>query len=149
MGKVLAVCISEMRGTKKYEVPYIELKVNHGIIGDAHAGDWHRQISLLAQESVDKMSSLGLNLKPGDFAENLVTSGIDLKNLPIGTILLVGGAKLKVTQIGKTCHSDCEIKKFTGKCVMPTEGIFAEVVVGGIIKAEDEISVYGDINEIG
>ncbi len=147
MSKVLAVCISEKRGTKKTQVPFIDLEVNHGIIGDAHAGDWHRQVSLLAQESIDKMILLGLNLNPGDFAENIVTSGIELNKLPIGTILSVGGVKLRVTQIGKKCHSDCEIKKLTGKCVMPTEGIFAEVVVGGRIKAYDKISVCGDMNE--
>ena len=148
MGKVLAVCISKKRGTKKTQVPYIDLKVNHGILTDAHAGNWHRQVSLLAQESVNKMISLGLDLKAGDFAENIVTSGIELKNLPIGTTLSVGEAKLRVTQIGKKCHSDCEIKKLTGKCVMPTEGIFAEVVMGGRVKAFDDISVCGDINEV-
>ncbi|MBQ7134166.1 MAG: MOSC domain-containing protein [Ruminococcus sp.] len=147
MGMVIAVCISEKRGTKKTQVPYIDLLVNHGIIGDAHAGKWHRQVSLLAQESIDKMLSLGLDLKAGDFAENIVTSGIDLKTLPIGTVLSVGETKLRVTQIGKKCHSDCEIKKLTGKCVMPTEGIFAEVITGGRIKADDEIAVCGDIDE--
>lgn len=141
MAKVVAVCISEKKGTKKHTVPYIDVKVNHGIIGDAHAGQWHRQISLLAKESVEKMKVPSLTLNHGDFAENIVTQGVELKTLTVGTLLHIGNTTLEVTQIGKKCHSDCEIKKLTGKCVMPTEGIFAKVVKEGRIKPEDEIVV--------
>lgn len=140
-GKVLAVCISERKGTKKYPVSSIDLRINHGIVGDAHAGDWHRQISLLADESVDKMRSTGIDLSAGDFAENILTRGVELKTLPIGTKINIGNATLEVTQIGKECHNDCEIKKITGKCVMPTEGIFAKVVTEGTIKAGDSILI--------
>ena len=115
------------------------MKENHGIIGDAHAGSWHRQISLLAQESVDEMRRTGLTLHAGDFAENILTEGINLKHLPVGTVLRVGKTRLQVTQIGKKCHNDCEIRRLTGKCVMPTDGIFAIVLTGGTITAGDEI----------
>lgn len=115
------------------------MKENHGIIGDAHAGSWHRQISLLAQESVDEMRRTGLTLHAGDFAENILTEGIDLKHLPVGTVLRVGKTRLQVTQIGKECHNDCEIRRLTGKCVMPTDGIFAIVLTGGTIQPGDEI----------
>ena len=150
-GIVIATCISEKRGTKKHPVPSITVKENYGIIGDAHAVDArvgdariqyrHRQVSLLADESVDTMRALGMELNAGDFAENILTKGIDLKNLPVGTRLQIGEAVLEVTQIGKECHNDCEIKKQTGKCVMPTEGIFAKVIKGGEIKAGDEIII--------
>ncbi len=130
-GKVTATCISEKKGTRKQPVPSITLADNHGIIGDAHAVNAdtpqkyrHRQVSLLAEESVDTMRALGMELHPGDFAENILTKGIELKSLPLGTILQIGDTELEVTQIGKECHNDCEIKKLTGKCVMPTEGIF-------------------------
>lgn len=144
MASVLAVCISEKRGTKKKQVPFIDVKINHGIIGDAHAGNWHRQISLLAQESVDKMLNLGIELSAGDFAENIVTKGITLKTLPVGTKLLVGETILEVTQIGKECHNDCEIKRVVGKCVMPTEGIFAKVIKEGRIQNNNLIEVLGE-----
>ncbi|MBQ7965894.1 MAG: MOSC domain-containing protein [Ruminococcus sp.] len=144
MASVLAVCISEKRGTKKKQVPFIDVKINHGIIGDAHAGNWHRQISLLAQESIDKMLNLGIELSAGDFAENIVTKGITLKTLPVGTKLLVGETILEVTQIGKECHNDCEIKRLVGKCVMPTEGIFAKVIKEGRIQNNDLIEVLGE-----
>lgn len=141
MASVVAVCISKIKGTRKNEVPYIDVIIDHGIIGDAHAGNWHRQISLLAQESVNKMLSLGLDLSAGDFAENIVTEGIILKSLPIGSKVSVGEAILEVTQIGKECHNDCEIKRLTGKCVMPTEGIFAKVIKEGRIQKGDLIKV--------
>lgn len=141
MAEIIAVCISERKGIRKKEVPEIELRIGHGIVGDAHAGDWHRQISLLADESIDKMRRLGLHLTPGAFAENIVTRGIELKTLPIGTRLRVGGTVLEVTQIGKECHNDCAIKKATGECVMPTEGIFAVVVEPGRIRPGDTIQV--------
>ncbi len=141
VARVLAVCISKKRGTKKTEVPYIDILPNHGIIGDAHAGDWHRQISLLAQESINKMKSLGIQLKPGDFAENIVTEGVVLNTIPIGTKIQIGKTIIEITQIGKKCHNDCEIKRLTGKCVMPTEGVFAKVIIGGIISSGDDISI--------
>lgn len=141
MAKVKAVCISKEKGIRKTEVPSIEVMVDHGIIGDAHAGNWHRQISLLARESIEKLSGLGLELTPGSFAENIVTEGIELVSLPIGTKLKVGNAVLEVTQIGKECHNDCEIKKTTGKCVMPTEGIFAIVLKAGEVFPGDSIEI--------
>ena len=141
MAQVMAVCISERKGIRKKEVPYIDVKCNHGIVGDAHAGDWHRQISLLGEESIDTMRALGLELTAGAFAENIVTRGIALKELPIGTRLQVGETVLRVTQIGKECHNDCAIKKSAGKCVMPTDGIFAVVEKEGRIAAGDVIAV--------
>lgn len=142
MAVVTAVNISEKKGTRKHEVPYIDLKCRHGIVGDAHAGDWHRQISLLAEESVDTMRAIcPIPLDAGVFAENINTRGIDLKHLPVGTHLRVGETELEVTQIGKQCHNDCEIKRTAGKCVMPTEGIFAVVVKEGRVQAGDEIEV--------
>lgn len=144
MAKVLSVCISEKRGTKKVSVPYIELETDYGIIGDAHAGNWHRQVSLLAYESVEKMSGKGVHLFPGDFAENIVTQGITLNSLPVGTVIEIGSATLEVTQIGKKCHNDCEIKKLVGMCVMPTDGIFARVLKGGIITPGDNVTICED-----
>ena len=141
MAEVIAVCISERKGIRKHEVPSIRVQCGHGIVGDAHAGNWHRQISLLAEESVDKMRALGLTLQPGDFAENILTRGLELKSLPIGTRLRVGETLLEVTQIGKKCHNDCEIKKLTGSCVMPTEGIFAIVLQEGEIRPGDTVAV--------
>lgn len=143
MARVIAVCISEKKGTRKIEVPNINVVVGHGIVGDAHAGNWHRQISLLADESIAQMRKSGLELTPGAFAENIVTEGIDLKNLAVGTRLKIGNALLEVTQIGKECHNDCEIKRTAGKCVMPTEGIFAIVLTGGIINPGDNIEIMG------
>ena len=142
---VVAVCISEKKGVRKKEVPYIEVKCNHGIVGDAHAGDWHRQISLLGEESIDTMRAMGLNLTAGAFAENIVTRGIALKELPVGTRLQVGETILRVTQIGKECHNDCAIKKSAGKCVMPTDGIFAMVEREGRIAAGDTITVLEEM----
>lgn len=142
--KVEAVCISEKKGTKKHPVDQIEVKIDHGIVGDAHAGNWHRQISLLAVESVDKMRKQIPDLKAGDFAENIMTQGIVLYELPIGTRLKVGDTELEVTQIGKKCHSGCEIQSITGDCIMPREGIFCKVIKEGIIKAEDQIQILGE-----
>ena len=142
MGKLLAICTSPKRGTVKTEVPSAVLTPEWGIVGDAHAGDWHRQISLLADESVDTMRAIcPLELDAGIFAENINTRGIELKTLPVGTRLRVGETELEVTQIGKQCHNDCEIKRTTGKCVMPTEGIFAVVVKEGRVRAGDTIEV--------
>ena len=141
MATVTAVCISEKKGTRKHAVPSIEVKKDHGIVGDAHAGNWHRQISLLADESVDTMRGKGVELRPGDFAENILTRGIELKTLPVGTVLRVGETRLQVTQIGKECHNDCEIRRLVGTCVMPTQGIFAIVLTEGTIRPGDTISV--------
>ncbi len=141
MAEVTAVCISTEKGVAKHPVAQIELRVRHGIEGDAHAGDWHRQVSLLADESVDTMRAMGWTLGAGDFAENILTRGIELKTLPVGTRLRVGTALLEVTQIGKECHSDCAIRRTTGKCVMPTDGIFAVVLAPGRVRPGDPISV--------
>ena len=145
MAEVVAVNISERKGIRKHEVPYIELLPHHGIVGDAHAGDWHRQVSLLAEESIDTMRALGLELTAGAFAENINTVGIELKTLPVGTLLQIGPSVLRVTQIGKECHNDCAIKKATGKCVMPTEGIFCEVVIPGRVQKGDRITVLEEM----
>jgi MOSC domain-containing protein YiiM len=141
MAVVTGVCISEKKGVQKHAVPEITVKNNLGIEGDAHAGDWHRQISLLGEESVDKIRPHFPNLKAGAFAENILTKGITLYELPIGTKLRVGGTLLEVTQIGKECHTSCAIKIVTGDCVMPREGIFAVVLEEGKIKAGDTVEV--------
>ena len=142
MAEVVAVNISERKGIRKHEVPYIELLPHHGIVGDAHAGDWHRQVSLLAEESIDTMRALGLSLTAGAFAENINTIGISLKTLPVGTLLQIGPAVLRVTQIGKECHNDCAIRRTVGRCVMPTEGIFATVEREGTVRPGDTIEVW-------
>ena len=139
MAEIIAVCISDRKGIRKHPVSSLELRVGQGILGDAHAGNWHRQVSLLAQESIDTMTDLGLNLTPGDFAENIVVRGMDLKALPVGAVLRAGTALLAVTQIGKECHNDCAIKQAVGKCVMPTEGIFAVVLKDGTVKPGDTL----------
>ncbi len=139
MAQVLAVCISENKGERKKPVAAVELRENHGIVGDAHAGDWHRQVSLLAQESIDKMRAMGLDVNAGDFAENITTSGINLVSLPIGTRLQIGATLLEVTQIGKECHTRCAIYYQAGDCVMPKEGIFVRVITGGVIRPGDGI----------
>ncbi len=139
--KVLAVCVSENKGERKTPVAAVELKENHGIIGDAHAGDWHRQVSLLAMESIRKMQAMGLSVDTGDFAENITTEGIELVSLPIGTRLQLGQTEMEVTQIGKECHTRCAIYYQAGDCVMPKEGIFAKVITGGTIKPGDAVVV--------
>ena len=139
--KVLACCISEHKGTRKHSVDAIELRVGVGIENDAHSGNWHRQVSLLGNEAVERMRKKGLTLSAGDFAENVLTEGITLRELPVGSVLDVGSARLVVTQIGKTCHNDCEIRRLTGMCVMPTDGIIAVVVRDGVIRAGDAIKV--------
>ncbi len=141
-GKVLAVNVSEKKGTRKTNVQNCGAQKGFGLVGDAHAGPWHRQVSLLANESIEKMKALGLNVGFGDFAENITTEGIDLVHLPIGTTITVGGeVLLRVTQIGKECHTRCAIYYQAGDCVMPKEGIFAEVLNAGQIKVGDEIVV--------
>jgi len=142
MPTIRAVCISETKGVIKTPVPEIYVKTNHGVVGDAHAGEQQRQVSLLAAESVDKLRDKMPNIEAGAFAENILTSGIRLYELPIGTKLRIGKALLEVTQIGKECHNDgCAIKRQTGDCVMPREGIFASVLKEGAIKPGDKIEV--------
>ena len=141
MAKVVAVCISEKKGTMKVAVPEIVLKKDHGIVGDAHAGNWHRQVSLLANESVDKMRKVFPDIPVGAFAENILTEGIELFTLPLGTRLRVGEALLELTQIGKECHADCAIRKQVGDCVMPREGVFTKVVEEGRVRAGDPVSM--------
>ncbi len=135
MPKVVAVCISKEKGERKTPVALVELVAGHGIKGDAHAGEWHRQVSLLATESIDKMRSKGLAVEAGDFAENITTSGIDLTSLPLGTRLGIGAAVVEITQIGKECHAPCAIYHQAGECVMPKEGVFARVIQGGCIES--------------
>ncbi len=140
--KIISVNVSDNKGEKKHPIGTCRLLEGHGLDSDAHAGPWHRQVSLLAAESIEKIKKMGLDVKPGDFAENLTTEGIDLPNLPIGTTLRVGGKVLmKVTQIGKECHTRCAIFQQVGTCVMPTEGIFTEVITGGDIQTGDDIEV--------
>jgi MOSC domain-containing protein YiiM len=144
MGKIIAVCTSEQKGTGKSPKDAVVLKVDHGILGDAHAGEGDpvREISLLAIESIERMNSEGYDFKPGDFAENLTTGGVELASLPVGTGLKVGKeVLLRVTQIGKKCHTGCAVFKLAGKCIMPKEGIFASVVEGGTIRPGDGISI--------
>lgn len=141
-GKVKAVCVSEKKGEQKHEVEDVYLEVAHGITGDAHAGDWHRQVSLLAAESIEKVQkALDFDLKNGDFAENIVTEGLVLHTLKVGTKLQIGEAEGEVTQIGKECHHGCAIREAAGDCVMPREGIFIKVIKPGKVKAGDDIKV--------
>ncbi len=140
MAKVVAVCTSPDKGMRKKNVGEAMI-VSTGIEGDAHAGDWHRQVSLLAMESIDKMTAKGLDVGPGDFAENITTEGIELTILPIGTRLRLGEALLEVSQIGKTCHSHCAIYEQAGDCVMPREGIFGKVLEGGRVAVGDSVAV--------
>jgi len=137
--RVVAVCISRKKGERKTPVPSVNLEENHGVAGDAHAGDWHRQVSLLATESIEKMRRKGLNVSAGDFAENITTEGIRLMNLPVGARLCLGEAVLEVTQIGKVCHTRCAIYHQAGDCVMPREGIFAKVLQPGVVRPGDAV----------
>ncbi|EEG76651.1 MOSC domain-containing protein [Dethiobacter alkaliphilus] len=142
MAKIAAVSVSEKKGMRKTNVDEVFLAVEHGIKGDAHAGDWHRQVSLLAKESIEKMQKMGLDVKAGDFAENLTTEGIELTALPVGTRLNIGEDVLvEVTQIGKVCHDRCAIYYQAGDCVMPREGIFVRVLAGGRVSPGDAIQV--------
>ncbi|MDO8569013.1 MAG: MOSC domain-containing protein [Dehalococcoidales bacterium] len=143
MNKVIAVCTSKEKGVRKQVVPEVQLKENFGVLGDAHAdSQTHRQVSLLAVESIAKMKKHGLNLSPGDFAENITTEGINLVSIPVGTKVAVGDkVVLEISQIGKECHTGCAIKKQVGKCIMPVEGVFGRVVKGGPVKAGDEIKI--------
>ena len=140
---VVAVCRSSHKGTKKDNVGEVFLKEGYGLIGDAHADcDTHRQVSLLAVESVAKMRKLGFDVSPGDFAENITTQGVDLPSLDVGTRILIGEVVLlEIAQIGKECHTGCAISREVGKCIMPKEGVFARVVRGGLVRSGDPIAV--------
>ena len=143
IGRIVSLNISEKKGVRKKPVKEVSLKTGYGIEGDAHASSaWHRQVSLLALESIKKMQDKGLDVKPGDFAENITTEGIDLLSLPVGTELTIGeGIKVEVSQIGKECHTRCSIYYQAGDCVMPKEGIFVRVLSGGVVKEGDRIAV--------
>lgn len=139
---IRAVCISEQKGMQKHPMDRVVLRPHHGIVGDAHAGDWHRQVSLLSKESVDAMQAkVAVPLLPGAFAENILCEGIRLRTLPVGTRLRVGTALCEITQIGKECHADCAIRRQAGDCVMPREGVFAAVLEAGEARPGDEVSV--------
>lgn len=140
-GKIIAISMSEKKGQKKFNIPSAELIENFGMKGDAHAGNWHRQISLLGIKSIEYMQDKGAEVAPGDFAENITVEGLVLYELPIGSLIRIGEAELEVTQIGKECHSGCEIFKQVGSCIMPTQGIFSRVLKGGIITVGDKILV--------
>lgn len=137
----MAVCISEQRGTKKINITKGDLVENFGIKNDAHAGDWHRQVSLLCYDRVEEFRSLGADVDDGAFGENLLVSDIDFKRLPVGTRLKCSDVVLEITQIGKQCHSHCDIFHQVGDCIMPREGVFAKVIIGGIIKTGDIMHV--------
>ena len=134
---VLSVNVSRKKGERKTPVPGAELRRQHGLVGDAHAGPWHRQVSLLADEDIETMRGRGVELSPGDFAENITTRGAPLATLPVGTRLQIGPTVLEVTQIGKECHTGCAIREQVGDCVMPRKGIFCAVIEGGTISCED------------
>ncbi len=140
-GKIIAVCTSPNKGMRKRNVGSARLLPDLGLEGDAHAGFAHRQVSLLALESIEKMRQAGLDVNPGDFAENLTTEGLQLPQLPVGTRLKIGGSILEVSQIGKECHQRCAIYYQAGDCVMPKEGIFATVVSGDMVNVGDAIEV--------
>lgn len=140
-GNVLSLNISEKKGTKKEGVKTVTLIEDFGVENDAHAGKGHRQVSLLADESIDIVRAEGLDLKSGDFGENITTKGIELYTLPVGTKLKISDAILEITQIGKSCHAGCEISKQVGECIMPKQGVFAKVIKGGIVNVNDTIEV--------
>lgn len=143
MAEIISINISGAKGERKHPVGRAELRVEHGIEGDGHAGKWHRQVSLLAQESIEKMKEKGLAVGPGDFAENVTTHGVELPALPVGTQIKLGEALVEVTQIGKECHNRCKIFYQAGDCVMPREGIFVRVIRGAVVAEGDTIEVIG------
>jgi len=145
MATIEAICISAKKGRVKKPVPSAEFRLNHGVVGDAHAGDWHRQVSLLPLESIDVMREKIPNLADGAFAENLITSGLDFSEITIGSRLRLGNdIVLEITQIGKECHTACVIRTKTGDCIMPREGLFARVIQGGMVAPGDRISVLSE-----
>ena len=139
MGKIVGICSSEKRGTDKTEQKEVNLIENWGLEGDAHGGSWHRQVSLLSYEKIQNFREKGADVALGAFGENLIIEGYDFRDLPVGTRFRIGDAILEMTQIGKNCHSHCEIYKRMGDCIMPREGVFAEVVKGGLVKVGDEV----------
>ena len=141
MGKVIAVCTSDRKGIQKHDVNTAHFSVEWGIDGDAHAGKWHRQISLLSADKIEAFNARGANVIPGAFGENLVVEGFDFRALPVGTLLRCNDVLLEMTQIGKECHSHCEIYKKMGECIMPREGVFARVIEPGSISVGDEMSI--------
>lgn len=141
MGKVLATCISTEKGTQKKNVHKVNVIQDWGIEGDAHAGKWHRQVSLLSAEKIQEFKDRGAQVEQGAFGENLIVEGIDFKSLPIGTKFRCGDVLLELTQIGKQCHSGCEIYKVMGDCIMPREGVFARVLESGVIREGDLLEI--------
>lgn len=141
MGKIMAVCISEKRGTQKKNIEKVRLIEDFGLEGDAHGGKWHRQVSLLSYEKVRAFEEKGISVEDGAFGENLLVEGFDFKTLPVGTRFRCGEALLEMTQIGKECHSHCEIYQAVGDCIMPREGVFARVLHGGEIQIGDELEI--------
>ena len=141
MGKIIATCISEVKGTQKKNVHTVNLIQDFGIEGDAHAGKWHRQVSLLSWDKIEDFRKRGADVCDGAFGENLVVEGIDFRNLPIGTKLKCNDVILEMTQIGKECHHGCAIFQKMGECIMPKEGVFAKVLKGGVISEGDEMEV--------
>ena len=144
-GCVVAICISEQKGTAKQDIGSCELIENHGLKGDAHAGDWHRQVSLLSHDKVEAFKARGGDVDHGDFGENILVSGIDFATLPVGMRLHSGDIILEITQIGKQCHQHCAIYHQVGDCIMPREGVFARVIRGGIMKKGDELHVESPV----
>ena len=141
MGIIQAICISEVRGVQKHAIPEADLTPEWGIVGDAHGGNWHRQVSLLGLEKIEAFRAKGADVAYGAFGENLVVDGFDFRTLPVGTLLAVGDVLLQITQIGKECHNHCAIYKAVGDCIMPREGVFAKVLHGGHIKVGDEMKL--------
>ena len=144
--QLLSLNISQIKGTQKQPVEEIELQPDYGIVGDAHAADWHRQVSLLADEDINTIRGKGIEIDFGDFAENITTLGVNLSELPLGTLLFIGDAELEVTQIGKECHNHCAIFQTVGDCVMPRKGIFARVLNGAKINTDCECFYYSESN---
>lgn len=144
MGIVKAICISEKKGTQKHRVEEAVFVEDYGIENDAHAGKWHRQVSLLSYDKIEDFKKRGADVLDGAFGENLLVEGFDFRNLPVGTIFQCGDVILEMTQIGKQCHSHCEIYKIMGECIMPKEGVFTKVIQGGIIRTGDEMTIIGE-----
>ena len=141
MAVIRAICISDQKGTQKYRIPEGNFAEDHGIEGDAHAGKWHRQVSLLSAEKIEAFREKGVQVEYGAFGENLVVEGCDLRSLPVGTRFAIGNVLLEMTQIGKECHDHCAIYNVTGDCIMPREGVFAKVLRGGIVREGDSLDV--------
>ncbi len=140
-GRIVSLAISRHKGTKKDTVEEVRVREDHGVEGDAHAGPWHRQVSLLASESIQRAKEMGLEVSFGDFAENIATLGIDWTRVPLGSRIRIGEVELELTQIGKECHRKCAIYYMAGDCIMPREGVFARVIKGGTLRVGDSIEV--------